>query len=789
MVASRRDLPFHEWQQEMLRKTPARGGIQSPVAPASGFAPGAGLSQRDTRPLGVSESQYASGRPLGAPDPWVDDVDMGSNFFSPMQPVWPFGPPNVQVPREWDYPTGYNLNFIQPRMELMGMLRGMARTWGVIATIVATRQDQLLRIPWTIQKRNNPRQKSAAVVEMQKFFKRPDGKLGYGPWCRKLLFDLLELDAPTIYFARNRSGKPLSAEVLSGQTVFPIIDDAGRRPDSVVEWTDDGMQYLRRQPAFQQIIKGLPMVDLDESELMYVPMRPRPDMPMFGYPPTEQILVEASEAVRKTFYQLDFWAEGTIPDLVVTVPTEWSPRQIAMFQAHFDAMLSGNLKLKSKVRFLPGGMKPFDIKNSSGESLWSQRDETLIRLACYAFSTSPTPFIKPPNRSVATQSQTSSDNEGLYPLMAYWKDEILDPIIQDRFGYDDVEAVFLPAPEPDQEKAAKIHDLKIKSGEITINEARAEAGQEPVPGGDKNMIYIGNAIIPLEMAATGKALPGAGMGADSGGGDGEDGNKENPSGNKPSGARPVSGANAGPLRGPARSPRSVNPVAKASKSELRAASRRAQGHVHNYSGPQLEAGNYPMGHVWIQGLNISIENAPGSLRGKKDSEGNIRWANRMPVPYGYIRGTEGADGDHLDVFLGPRPAAAKVWIIDQHRVSKKGKVKGFDEHKIMLGFKSLRLALRAYAKANRDNFGLARIECITEMSVGELKRWMSEGDTASPCGAQGFGRVVLTRDELAKLDTISSATNILWRDSGTKRKTKRKKRPIRQGPRWLELSA
>ena len=56
--------------------------------------------------------------------------------------------------------------------------------------------------------------------------------------------------------------------------------------------------------------------------------------------------------------------------LIVTVPENWGPRQIAMFQAHCDAMLSGNLKLKSKIRFLPSGMKPFDIKNASGESLF-----------------------------------------------------------------------------------------------------------------------------------------------------------------------------------------------------------------------------------------------------------------------------------------------------------------------------------------------------------------------------------------------------------------------------------
>lgn len=779
-MRSRPDLPFHEWQQEQdrLEKVPARGGVQSPIVPnlpggPRRALPGPGIASPSPR------SQYTSARPT-VPDPWIDDVDEGGNFFSPFQPVWPFGAPNVNIPREWDYPVGYNLNFIQPRMELMSMLRGMARTWGVLATIISSRMDQLMTVPWTIQDRNNPRKVSGSVKEMREFFRRPDRKLSYSQWSRKLLYDLLELDAPTIYFARNRLGKPLAAEVLNGQTIFPLIDDAGRRPDSIIEIDDDGLSYLRRQPAFQQIIKGLPMVDLDESELMYVPMRVRPDMPMFGYPATEQILVEASEAIRKTFYQLNFWAEGTIPDLVVTVPDTWSPRQIAMFQAHFDSFLSGNTNLKSKVRFLPGGMKPFDIKNSSGESLWSQRDETLIRLACYAFSVSPTPFIKQLNRSTAQASQKSSVEEGLFPLMSYWKDDIIDPIIQERHGYDDIEMVFLPQPESDREKAAKIHDMKIKNGEFSLNESRAESGLEPIDGGDEHMIYIGNAIIPVKDAAGGMALPNQG-GAQPGGG-------QNPGGGKPVGVgargtgNPLPGPRTGLLRGPATSSQTAGPVDKASKSELRQAQREASGHLHNLSSRQLEAGNYPKGHIWLHGLNISIENKRGSVRGRKDAEGNVAWNVKMPTAYGYIRGTVGADGDHVDVFLGPDPASEKVWVIDQHRVSKKGNIKNFDEHKVMLGYRSSEKALKDYWKSQtgRSHRGVAR--SVFEMNVKELKSWLSDGDTRAPLAGQGYG--IAVGGTVAKSDTISVATNLNWR--GTKKK---KKSRNRQGPRWMELQA
>ena len=322
---------------------------------------------------GSQPSQYNYARP-NQPPPWIDDVNMASIWYSPFEPVWPFGPPYYTVPREWNFPVGYNLNYIPKRLELMGMLRGMRQSWGVLATVIETRKDQLLQVPWTIQVRGKPRKESKWVDKVRQMLRRPDGKLSYSQWTRKYLDDLFVIDAPTIFFDRTVGGEVRQMQILDGATIFPLIDDVGRRPDTEYQVSDGGIVYEHRQPAFQQIIYGLPMINMSEDEILYGMMRPRPELPIFGFSPIEQILTEATEAIRKTFYQLEFWRSGSMPELMITVPDVWTPRQIATFQAHFDALLSGQLSLKSKVRFIPGGMKPFDIKNASGESLWSQRD-------------------------------------------------------------------------------------------------------------------------------------------------------------------------------------------------------------------------------------------------------------------------------------------------------------------------------------------------------------------------------------------------------------------------------
>jgi hypothetical protein len=154
--------------------------------------------------------------------------------------------------------------------------------------------------------------------------------------------------------------------------------------------------------------------------------------------------------------------------------------------------------------------------------------------------------------------------------------------------------------------------------------------------------------------------------------------------------------------------------------------------------------------------------------------------------YGYIRGTVGADGDHVDCYIGRRPESDTVFIIDQTRLSKKGKIK-FDEHKVMLGYKSLRKALRDYGTTRDD--GLQRVGGVVELSVDDFKEWLSKGDTTKPaCG--NCGTIVRenqkSRERLSKGDTIGASTGLV--NNYPKPKKKKKKRRT-SGPRWLELTA
>ena len=123
---------------------------------------------------------------------------------------------------------------------------------------------------------------------------------------------------------------------------------------------------------------------------------------------------------------------------------------------------------------------------------------------------------------------------------------------------------------------------------------------------------------------------------------------------------------------------------------------------------QKEAGNYKKGHVRIDGFNVTIENPKGSVRRGTDASGK-EWEQEMHNTYGYIRGTEGVDGDHIDVFFSEDPSQGDVFVVDQ--VNKDG---SFDEHKVMYGFASEEEARKAYLSNYED--GWTGLGAITPVS-------------------------------------------------------------------------
>lgn len=136
---------------------------------------------------------------------------------------------------------------------------------------------------------------------------------------------------------------------------------------------------------------------------------------------------------------------------------------------------------------------------------------------------------------------------------------------------------------------------------------------------------------------------------------------------------------------------------------------------------QKEAGNYKKGHVQIGTFNVTIEQPKGSVRSGVDANGN-KWETTMQNTYGYIRGTEGVDGDHIDVFLSNDIDGwngRRVFVVDQYNEDG-----SFDEHKVMLGFNETDDAEAAYF-ANYDNdWAKKHKTVVTGVNLEDFEKWI-----------------------------------------------------------------
>jgi hypothetical protein len=146
--------------------------------------------------------------------------------------------------------------------------------------------------------------------------------------------------------------------------------------------------------------------------------------------------------------------------------------------------------------------------------------------------------------------------------------------------------------------------------------------------------------------------------------------------------------------------------------------------MHRPTEAQKEAGNYAMDRVRLHGLPITIENRKGTIR-RGTSKSGHDWSVVLPYHYGYIRRTLGADGDQVDVFLGPNRASQFCVVVNQH--DRQTGV--FDEVKVGLGYDSLEQAKAAYRQGYRGrNVPRATFKPTT---IQRLKEWLGTRQTLS----------------------------------------------------------
>ena len=181
---------------------------------------------------------------------------------------------------------------------------------------------------------------------------------------------------------------------------------------------------------------------------------------------------------------------------------------------------------------------------------------------------------------------------------------------------------------------------------------------------------------------------------------------------------------------------------------------------------QKKAGNYKKGHVQVGTFDITIEQPQGSVRRGTDANGK-KWESKMHNTYGYFRGTEGVDGDHIDVFLSNDIDGwngRKVYVVDQYNPDGT-----FDEHKVMLGFNDMDEAKGDYLANYEKGWEAGRRIDVSAVNLEDFEKWIGSSHRKT----KPFAEYAVVKEETVENGILKGEK---WRSTGEPEKYRVKKK-------------
>jgi hypothetical protein len=388
--------------------------------------------------------------------------------FSPGQPIYQFFPQGSE-PREWDFQTGYNVA-ARPRSQggrpSFQTLNSILGAYDVARLCIEHVEDDLRSLEFSIVPSEETEDDvSADVKTAVAFMEKPDGITPFDSWQQKFLEDVLRFDAGCLYKRRNRGGKVIALEVLSGQMIAPLIDFQGR-------------PAAPPAPAFLQYIQGMPGIWLNRDDLIYNPFRPYPES-MYGMPPIEWLLLNANTDLRFQWHFLQWFTEGSLPEAFMEAPPDESdPENLKRFQRTWDAAMEGDQAQKHKIRWIPNGSKPtvLTAKDFNPDfPLYLMRKTT----AAYKVTPNDIGFTDSVNKASADTQVDVQFRVGTLPRVRYLEG-IYTRFLRDDLGLRVKFQFNVGGEKEDRLQEAQAHDVYVKMGAESPDEVREKILGLPV---------------------------------------------------------------------------------------------------------------------------------------------------------------------------------------------------------------------------------------------------------------------------------------------------------------------
>lgn len=506
-------------QAQRRRLDKAAGGLPARVQQAGGkvqpIPPAQQLAAQQQG--GLNPWMYGGAPFTGLPrtDPQVP--------FGPGVPLLPaaLDPPGAKgrtAPRQWEYPVSWNLPGFGDRPIPWATLRAAAQV-DIVRDCISLLKKEISGLEWSIaiaeeavddlmaagaaDRRVEAKKKlretlGPDITRARTFWRRPDPQNGldFNSWLWGALEEILVLDAWPLYPYKALGGNTLGLRTIDGSTIKPLVDHLGLRP-------------APPNPAFQQLLYGFPRGEFTASvgkdgsvdggftadELIYNRREVRTWTP-YGFSPVESALARVNLWLKRIDWMTKEWDAGSLPQAMIEIPVEsrMTPDDLIRWREAINAHLGGDSVERHRLQVgLPGGkLARF---TDAGESYRPDYDVFIVKLVCSSFGVAPAElgFIETGGLGGQSYHEGQDDiqqRKGITPWTT-WLSAIFNEINVRYLGVDPaVEFRFSGLEEEDAAADDAMVDARLKSGRITLNEARDAQGSPPYPFPEADQPFI-----------------------------------------------------------------------------------------------------------------------------------------------------------------------------------------------------------------------------------------------------------------------------------------------------------
>ncbi len=379
-------------------------------------------------------------------------------------------------PDMWDVPIGFKMQTGGKKVKKPGAsvnwvtLRQFAEFYPIAQACIRYLKSHITKLEWdigSVEKDKDISNRQKDIQQIKDWFKKP---MGHKTRLRELLAIIVEdvsvLDAVSLYKRQTFGGSFLSLRPIDPGTIKLKVTDFGGTPEPP-------------EVAYEQWIRGKKVADMTTDEMIYEMMSPRSDN-AYGRAPLESLVIEVESALRNALFNLKYLEEGNDPEGFGVLPEGWTREQIKEWQDYWDAMITGNMAMRRRMKWVPAGFS-FEPSKKIQDMAFEKFELWLMEKTTAIFGVPPEEigFTHKINKSTGEVQKQGSKDRGLYPLAMFIK-EIFDEIIQEDLGFTDLAWLWPNIDPTDEKEEAEIFKILVGTGAKSVDEYRREKGLEEI---------------------------------------------------------------------------------------------------------------------------------------------------------------------------------------------------------------------------------------------------------------------------------------------------------------------